>query len=412
MHSVPNRWLLAAAAVAMQMCLGIIYAWAVFRIPLEQAYGWSKTMSIAPYRWSILFFTLAMIVAGFWQDRKGPRLVASVGGLLLGAGCLLASFIGADHSSLVFSYGVVSGLGVGFAYVTPIATCVKWFPDKRGFVVGLAVMGFGMGSLIFAPLLESMLGKDPALYATTLPRTFLILSAIFFVVVIGCAQLFQVPPAGWKPAGWNPVVTGGLARAEFGPAAMLKTWQFWVVWVVYFLASSVGLTAIGEAAPLVRELAGSSMLMTAGAALGVMSLFNGLGRLGWGAFSDRAGYRTAMLCTATIATATCALLLPGAHTFGIVLLGICLVGFCYGGALAVMPAITAAFFGPRHIGANYGILFTAWGAAGFVVPRFCAAIIERAKAAGTLTAGYDQVFYTLAGLAAVGIVAAALIRRP
>jgi OFA family oxalate/formate antiporter-like MFS transporter len=143
-----------------------------------------------------------------------------------------------------------------------------------------------------------------------------------------------------------------------------------------------------------------------------MSLFNGLGRLGWGAFSDRAGYRTAMLCTATIATATCALLLPGAHTFGIVLLGICLVGFCYGGALAVMPAITAAFFGPRHIGANYGILFTAWGAAGFVVPRFCAAIIERAKAAGALTAGYDQVFYTLAGLAAVGIVAAALIRRP
>ncbi len=410
--SVPNRWVLAGAAVAMQMCLGIFYAWAVFRGPLEQAYGWSKTMSITPYRWSILFFTLAMIVAGFWQDRKGPRLVASVGGLLLGGGCLLASFIGSDLNGLVFSYGVVAGLGVGFAYVTPIATCVKWFPDKRGMVVGLAVMGFGLGSLIFAPLLESMLGKDPAQFAATLPHTFMILSVIFFVVVIGCAQLFEVPPPGWKPDGWNPLAGGAVARAEYGPAAMLKTWQFWMVWAVYFLASSVGLTAIGESAPLVRELAGSSMLMTAGSALGVMSLFNGIGRLGWGAFSDRAGHRAAMLGTAVIATATCALLLPGAHTFGRVLTGICLVGFCYGGALAVMPSVTAAFFGPRHIGANYGLLFTAWGAAGFVVPRYCASVLQEAKAAGHVAAGYDQVFYTLAGLAALGVVAAALVRRP
>lgn len=413
MSSVPNRWILATAAVVMQMCLGIIYAWAVFRTPLEQAYGWSKTMSIAPYRWSILFFTLAMIVAGFWQDRKGPRLVASVGGFLLGAGCLLASFIGSDHNGLVFSYGIIAGLGVGFAYVTPIATCVKWFPDKRGLVVGLAVMGFGLGSLIFAPLLEAMLGKDPAMYATTLPRTFQILSGIFFVIVIGCAQLYQVPPPGWKPAGWSPVTAGsGGARAEYGPAAMLRTWQFWAVWAVYFLMSSVGLTAIGEAAPLVRELAGSSMIMTAGAALGVMSLFNGLGRLGWGAFSDRSGHRTAMLAISAIAALTCALLLPDANTFGRVLAGICLVGLCYGGALAVMPSVTAAFYGPRHIGANYGILFTAWGAAGFVVPRYCAGVIERAKAAGQLTAGYNQVFYTLAVLAALGIGAAALVRRP
>lgn len=409
---LPDRRLLAAAAVTMQMCLGIIYAWAVFRNPLEQAYGWSKTMSIAPYRWSILFFTLAMIVAGFWQDRKGPRLVASVGGLLLGAGCLLASFIGANHSGLVFSYGVVSGLGVGFAYVTPIATCVKWFPDKRGMVVGLAVMGFGLGSLVFAPLLEALLGKDPTQFAATLPRTFFMLSILFFVVVTGCAQLYQVPPAGWKPAGWNPPAITSTAKVDYSPAAMLRTWQFWAVWLVYFLASSVGLTAIGEAAPLVRELAGSSMLMSAGAALGVMSLFNGVGRLLWGTVSDRAGHRAAMMATAAISTATCALLLPGASSFGRVLTGICLVGFCYGGALAVMPAVTAAYFGARNIGANYGILFTAWGAAGFVVPRYCASVIEKAKAAGRLTDGYDQVFYTLAVLAALGIATSAVVRKP
>ena len=412
--SLPNRWTIAWAAVAMQMCLGIIYAWAVFRSPLEQAYGWSKTMSIAPYRWSILFFTLAMIVAGFWQDRKGPRLVGSVGGFLLGAGCLLAAVTGASHDGLVFSYGVVAGLGVGFAYVTPIATCVKWFPDKRGMVVGLAVMGFGMGSLIFAPLLEALIGKDPTQFAVTLPRTFLILSAIFFVGVIGCAQFYRVPPAGWKPEGWvpNAALAAAAARAERGPAQMLRTWQFWAVWVVYFLASSVGLTAIGEAAPLVRELAGASMAMTAGTALGVMSLFNGIGRLAWGALSDRAGHRAALLGAAAIATFTCSMVLPGASSFGRVLTGLCLVGFCYGGALAVMPSITAAYYGPRHIGANYGLLFTAWGAAGFVVPRYCASIIQDAKAAGQLAAGYDRVFYTLAALAAMGVVVAMFVRRP
>lgn len=412
MSSLPNRWLLAGAAVTMQMCLGIIYAWAVFRNPLEQAYGWTKTMSIAPYRWSILFFTLAMIVAGFWQDRKGPRLVASVGGLLLGAGCLLASFIGANHSGLVFSYGVVAGLGVGFAYVTPIATCVKWFPDKRGLVVGLAVMGFGLGSLIFAPLLEALLGSDKSRFAETLPNTFFKLSILFFTVVVGCAQLYQVPPAGWKPQGWNPPAASGTAKAEYAPGAMLATWQFWVAWLAYFLASSVGLTAIGEAAPLVRELAGSSMIMTAGAALGVMSLFNGVGRLFWGAVSDRAGQRAALIAAAAISTATCALLLPGATDFGRVLAGICLVGFCYGGALAVMPAVTAAFFGSKNIGANYGLMFTAWGAAGFVVPRYCASVIEQAKAAGQLNAGYDRVFYTLAALAVAGVVTSSLVRRP
>ncbi|MEZ5392332.1 MAG: MFS transporter [Bryobacterales bacterium] len=153
-------------------------------------------MTIAPYRWSILFFTLAMIVAGFWQDRVGPRLVGGVGGFLLGTGCLLAAFFGDTPIGLNVSYGLVGGLGVGFAYVTPIATCVKWFPDKRGLVVGLAVMGFGVGSLIFAPLLEALIGSDPSRYAETIPRTFLILAAVFYVLVIGSAQFFRVPPQG------------------------------------------------------------------------------------------------------------------------------------------------------------------------------------------------------------------------
>lgn len=412
MIATTNRWRLAAAAVLMQVCLGIIYAWSVFRGPLEQHYGWAKTESIAPYRWSILFFTLAMIIAGFWQDKKGPRLVGSVGGILLGTGCLLAAFIGDTPMGLNLSYGVVAGLGVGFAYVTPIATCVKWFPDKRGFVVGLAVMGFGIGSLVFAPLLEALLGKDPSLYAVTIPRTFLILSSIFFVVVTGCAQLYIVPPPGWKPAGWTPPATTPGVRTDFTTAEMLRTWQFWVLWLVYFLGSSIGLTAIGESAPLVKELAGSAAVMTGGVALGVMSLFNGVGRLAWGTASDIVGKQKVVYAMFTLSALTCAFLLPGTTNFWMVLAGICVVGFCYGGYLALMPSLTAEYFGSQYIGANYGLLFTAWGAAGFTIPRYIAAILEEKKQAGAVASGYDQMFYTLAGLAVAGLVINYFLQKP
>jgi OFA family oxalate/formate antiporter-like MFS transporter len=407
-----SRWLVAGAAVLMQVCLGIIYAWSVFRAPLEQHHGWSKTLSIAPYRWSILFFTLAMIVAGFWQDRKGPRLVGTVGGVLLGAGCLLASFIGDTPLGLNLAYGVIAGLGVGFAYVTPIATCVKWFPDKRGFVVGLAVMGFGLGSLIFAPLLEALLGKDPAQYTTTIPRTFQMLAVLFFVLVPGCAYFFRVPPVGWLPDGWKPTAASQAALVNFSPGAMIRTWQFWVLWLVYFLGSSVGLTAIGESAPLVRELAGAAAAMSGGVALGVMSLFNGVGRLIWGALSDRMGKRGVILAMFSISALVCGFLLPGTKDFWRVLAGICAVGFCYGGHLALMPSLCAEYFGSKQIGANYGLLFTAWGSAGFVVPRFMAATLEARKATGNLADGYNEMFWSLAAIAVAGLAVTMALRKP
>ncbi|TFG58233.1 MAG: MFS transporter, partial [Deltaproteobacteria bacterium] len=153
-----NRWKFVYAALVMQLCLGVLYSWSVFRGPLESVNGWTKAVSIAPYRYSVLFFTISMIIAGFWQDKKGPKLVGSVGGALMGTGVLLSAFMWQSEWGLKFAYGILGGLGVGFAYVTPIATCVKWFPDKRGTIVGLAVLGFGAGSLIFAPLIERLLG--------------------------------------------------------------------------------------------------------------------------------------------------------------------------------------------------------------------------------------------------------------
>jgi len=406
-----NRVRYAAAAIFMQVLLGVIYSWSIFRGPLAQLHGWSKAETIAPYRYSILAFAAGMILAGFWQDRKGPRVVASFGGFLLGTGCLLAAWIGDTVNGLIIAYGLVAGFGVGFAYVTPIAMCIKWFPDKRGMIVGLAVMGFGVGPLLFGPLLEALFGKDPSQYAVTIPRTFLVLAAMFYVGVIGAAQLYKVPPAGWKPAGWNPSAKN-IANVDIPSKQMLSTWQFYALWLVYFLGTSVGLTAIGEASPQLQEMAKTSALMTAGAALGIMSIFNGLGRLAWGSVSDRLGRKPALLGMCVVSIIACVAVLREAREFLPLLIGLCMVGFSYGGYLALMPSMTADFYGPKNVGANYGLLFTAWGACGFVVPGYFAGIMDRARAANNLAGGYNEVYWTLAGLALAGAVVSMLLRPP
>ncbi len=412
-----NRWKFVYAALVMQLCLGVLYSWSVFRGPLEATNGWTKGVSIAPYRYSVLFFTVSMIIAGFWQDKKGPRLVGSVGGALMGVGVLLSAFMWQSEWGLKFAYGILGGLGVGFAYVTPIATCVKWFPDKRGTIVGLAVLGFGAGSLIFAPLIEKLLGTDPAMWATTIPRTFMILSVIFFICVIGAAQVYAVPPAGWKPEGWAPpaaatTATGAAIKAEFAPGEMIKTWQFFALWVIYFLGTAVGITAIGQAKPIIAELAAATAVMTGGTALGIMSAFNGVGRLAWGATSDKIGRKNTTICMFVGYIIACMFLLRNVANFNQALAGLCVVGFCYGGYLAMMPSFTADFYGAKNVGANYGIVFTAWGICGFTVPGYFAKIVQAAKDAGNVAAGYNQVYFTLAGMCVLGIILVVVLRRP
>ncbi len=406
-----NRLQYAAAAVFMQVLLGIVYAWSIFRAPLAQLHGWSNAQTIAPYRYSLLAFAAGMILAGFWQDRQGPRIVASAGGFLLGTGCLLAAFLGDTVSGLIFAYGIVAGVGVGFAYVTPIAMCIKWFPDKRGMIVGLAVMGFGVGPLLFGPLLETLLGNDPARLGETIPRTFLILAAIFYTGVIGSAQLYRVPPAGWKPAGWTPTAAR-TGATEMPPGQMVRTWQFYALWIVYFLGTSVGLTAIGEATPLIKEMAKTNTMMTAGTALGIMSVFNGLGRLGWGSVSDRLGRKSAMLGMCAVSILACVGFLRTPNSFLPLLTGLCLAAFAYGGYLALVPSLTADYFGPKNVGANYGLVFSAWGICGFLVPGYFARIMDHAKAAGGVAAGYQEVYLTLAVLALLCALVGATLRAP
>lgn len=389
---VPNRWLIVAAGIVIQLCLGTLYAFSVFRNPLMEKFGWTVTQTSLAFTITLIFFTVTMVFAGLWQDKVGPRLVGSMGGLLLGLGCLLASQTN-SLMMLYLSYGVIAGSGVGFAYVTPIATIVKWFPDKRGLMTGVAVFGFGAGSLVFAPLASKLISSYGVLNA------FGILGIIFIIAVTGSAQLLQNPPDGWKPAGWNPrhskIKVSFPKSEDYPPGKMLGTLRFWVVWAMYFVGAAAGLMIISQAAPMAEEMVGLSK-ESAAAAVGVLAIFNGLGRLFWGAISDRIGRNLSLMLMFGVYAADLFLVLPNAASYAGYLFGICTAALSFGGYLALMPAITADYFGTRNYGINYGWMFTAYGAASLFGPLLIAQIKE-------ISGGYAQALYILAALSLAGI---------
>jgi OFA family oxalate/formate antiporter-like MFS transporter len=399
-EKLTNRWLMVAAALVLQLCLGVLYAWSVFRAPLMKQFGWTVKEAGYPLMASFFFFAVGMIVAGRWQDKAGPRKVAIFGGILLAAGCFLAGAIGQTVGGMVFAYGILGGLGVGFAYVTPIATCIKWFPDMRGTITGLAVFGFGAGTLVFGPLINKLIGS------IGLSQTFFAVGAIMLVCVCGAGSFFKVPPAGYKPAGWNPPTPSATTatKADWTPNEIIGNAQFYVLWVIYLFGAAAGLMIIGQAVPIGLEVAKLDKAVAAGG-LGTMALLNGLGRLVHGSISDKIGRKnTVILCFCEYLVAFL-LLLPNADTFTKWLVGICIVGFSYGGYLAVMPSITADYFGTKSLGANYGYLFTAWGIAGVGGPF----MIDAVK---TSTGSFTNAMYYISAACVAGIVLVFISKKP
>ncbi|MBZ5607601.1 MAG: OFA family MFS transporter [Acidobacteriia bacterium] len=408
--STEGRGLQAVVAVLVQIVVAVVYSWSVMRGPLTALHGWSKAETIAPYRYNLVLVSLGAILGGFLQDRKGSRLVASIGGLLIALGCVLCALYGDTVGGLILGYGVLAGLGSGFAYVTPIANLVKWFPDKRGTMVGLAVMGSGMSPLFWSPLIENFIGHDATRFHESIPRTFFIMAAIFAVAIIGAAQFYRVPPAGWRPSGWKSSVE--VVHREVSSKAMLGTWQFYALWVAFVLGASVGLTAIGQASQLIQEVARTSAPISLGVAVGLLGIFNGSGRLTWGTVSDRLGRKVALLAMSAVSVTACLAFLRSASSFWGVFIGLCLVAFAYGGFFALMPAFTADYYGQSSIGGNYGLVFSAFGFCGFVVPGYFESLLDRARAAGNLVGGYSEVYWKLAILSAIVALMAALLRAP
>ena len=388
-----NRWLAVVGGVSMNLALGSLYAWSVFVAPLETEFGWTRTQTSWVFTIAIVTFALSFVVAGRIQDQRGPTICAITGATLVGLGFILASFT----SSLVYLYiafGFVVGLGNGFGYATPIPVGSKWFPDKRGLVVGLMVAGYGGGSAIVIPVANALIA------GVGWRATFRILGVVLFLMCMLGTLLLKNPPTGYRPEGWSPKPAPERSERDIPTGEMLGIPAFYFLWVAYCLGTTAGLMTISQLVPFATA---------AGMAAGVAGLFGAIGsasgRILSGWLSDRIG----RLTTLRIMIFVSALAMPALFFWReqaiLFYLLVAAVYWCFGAQLSVFATTSADFFGTRHLGLNYGLLFTAYGVAGVIGPVIAGRVFDA-------SGDYRYAFYIAAGLALVALLSIAFARPP
>ena len=398
-----KRWIIAAAGVVIQLLLGTVYAWSVFVKPIMAATGWEKTAVATTFMIIIGMIGLSAAFGGMLVDKKGPRFAATLGVILYGIGTMLA-FVAIKTGNiwvLYLGYGVIGGAGNGLAYVVPIATLIRWFPDRRGLITGLAVMGFGLGAFFVGKIVPGLINSMGVATA------FLALGVVYLVGnALAATQLYN-PPAGWLPDGFTPSAKTVSAADSFSWAEAKKTPQWYMIWGMLFLNVSAGMGLLSKLSPMAQEVISAAKGITDPAQLAVLgggvlataSIFNGLGRLFWASVSDKIGRKNVFL-TMFATQAALYFYLPQVTDVTIFTVIACYLLACLGGGFAVMPAFAADSFGPTYIGKVYGFVLTAWGAAGV--------------AGGLAFAKFDkqQALYTAAALLIAGFVVTFLFQRP
>jgi OFA family oxalate/formate antiporter-like MFS transporter len=399
MPSIPNRWLIAAAGVVMQIALGAVYAWSVFRIPLTRAYGWTIPQVTLAFTIAIFVLGFAAFGGGQWMRRAGPRRVALAAGVFYGLGVFLTSFAANRLWWLYLSYGLLAGIGLGLGYIVPVATLVKWFPDRRGMISGIAVAGFGAGALLTAPVATRLIAQVGAM------KTFAILGAAYFVAVTAAACFMQNPPDGYRPPGWAPNAIQQKQRSlkSYTLQEALGTWQWYGLWMLLFLNVTAGIAIISQAAPMVQEMTGVTAAGAAGM-VGIISIANGAGRFIWASLSDLIGRRWVFLIMFVVQAVMFAML-PSVRSFPAFTVMACVILLCYGGGFGTMPAFAADYFGAENVGSIYGLMLTAWGFAGVLGPTLIATLRQR-------TGQYDEALYMIAGLMLVSAVIPMIVSAP
>lgn len=385
-----NRWTIAIAGVFMQIALGAVYAWSVFRIPLSKQFGWTISQVTLTFTISIFVLGVASFLGGLWMNRSGPRMVAVAGGVSYGAGVFLASFSAHRLWWLYLSYGVIGGLGLGLGYIVPIAVLVKWFPDRRGLITGIAVGGFGAGALVTAPVATRLIQSVGVL------STFAYLGIAYWIVTVAAALFMRNPEPGWRPAGWTPKPAHVAQRAasDYTLGQALGTWQWWALWLILFLNTSAGISVISQEAPIFQELALVSAVAAAGM-VGIASIGNALGRVFWAWVSDTLTRKTTFLVMFALQVALF-WFLPGISAAVLLTVTTFLVLMCYGGGFGTMPAFAADYFGSRSVGSIYGLMLTAWSAASVFGPTL---IAHMRQASGS----YRGALHLMAGIALVSM---------
>jgi len=394
-----GRWIFVALGLAINVCLGSIYSWSVFRLPLQKLWSVDATASLLPFIFFLAFFAVLMPFAGAPLDKYGPRRLTIIGGITVGIGWILASQA-PNIAILTLAYGVIGGAGVGIAYNAPIGVSGRWFPDRRGLAVGLTVLGFGISPLITAPLGNYLIGSYGVLSSLGY------LGIAFLILIVLLALPLRFPDPDWRPAGWTQA-QASMQCEDLNRSQMVRTRGFVGLWVGFFIGTLAGLMAIGISSPTGQEVSKLSAA-TAAALVGVFAIFNGIGRPIFGYLVDRIYPRNAAMLSFVIIAAAAILLgfgaAPGAT--GVYIVGFCALWLCLGGWLAIAPACTAAFCGTKYYGPNYGLVFTAYGA-GAIIGNLLAGQLR------DLVGSYVAVFYPVAVLAIAGIVISFfLIRAP
>jgi MFS family permease len=393
-----NRWLVVVGAILIQRALGAIYAWSVFTARLTDAagaYGFSASETAWVFSAGLATFAIVMVLAGRVLPRVGPRSLAVIGGLLLGGGYVLGGLFGQGFWVQLICIGIVGGAGIGLAYVVPISVCVKWFPDKKGLITGLAVAGFGFGATIWVKLAGSWFGgllNTTSVFGLPGVQSVFVIYGIALAVLVLLGSLVMVnPPENFQPAGWTPVTSENgdhEGAVEFRARDMLRTSQFYLLWSVFMFAGVAGLMVIYSIKLFGIDALEHKGIADAGAITGTAmawyAIFNGLGRIAWGSVSDRLGRRPTIIVMSALQGVTMLATYHMFISFGMVngfIFAAALIGFNYGGSFALFPAITADYFGNKNVGSNYGWMFTAYGVAGLAGPLLAGYFKDAAQGA-------------------------------
>ena len=385
-----RRWGIAFAGILMQMALGAVYAWSVFRTPLVKQFHWTISQVTLTFTICVFVLGFAAFFGGLWLNRKGPRVVALTGGFLYGLGVFLASFSANKLLWLYFSYGIIGGAGLGFGYIVPIAVLVKWFPDRRGLITGVAVGGFGAGALVTAPVATRLIQSVGVLH------TFAYLGIAYLIVVMATGWFMQNPPAGYIPAGWMPSATQAKQRAatDYTLGGALKTWQWWALWLALFLNTSAGISIISQESPMFQEIA----------KVGIASIGNAVGRVFWAWVSDGITRRWTFVVM-YLFQAVLFWVMPSVTTASLLTLLTFVILMCYGGGFGTMPAFAADYFGAKNVGPIYGLMLTAWGFASAFGPL----LIAHLRQSGS---SYATGLHVIAGIMLVSIVVPLIVHPP
>jgi MFS transporter, OFA family, oxalate/formate antiporter len=385
-----GRWLLIPLGIIILLCLGTVYSWSIFRKPLEKALSINATDSLLPFTILLVVFAILMPITGFYINKFGPKLITAVGGIIVGLGYILSGF-SSNITTLIITYGIIAGAGVGIVYGVPIAVVARWFPDKKGLAVGLTVIGFGLSPLVTAPIAKTLIETYQ------IPTTFIILGVIFGLIICASSLFLITPPTGWLPDNYNPVNSN--INQENDQKNLLQSPSFYGLWFCYIIGTFVGLSAIGISSPVAQEIVKLDKT-TAAMTVSLFAVFNGLGRPLFGWITDKFKPKMAAIISyILILIASILMLSVGEGQILTYIVAFCLFWLSLGGWLAIAPTATLTFFSPQNYAKNYGIVFTAYGVGALFGTIIAGQIKDR-------FGSYTYYFYPTAALAIIGIILA------